>query len=323
MAYLIGTDEAGYGPNLGPLVIAASVWRVPNKLVGADLYDALGAGIARPGDENADGRVLVGDSKLLYQSQQGQGTLGNLERAVLSALALLKRPVRGWREVWAALDGAGSELCDGEPCLCDFQQSVPVDAKRGELRSAVARLRSTLRTARIQLVDLRAVAIMPSRFNELVEIAGNKATALSQITLGLLERAMTPIDAGPIDVICDKHGGRNHYLPLLQQQFPEWLVEVVRQGQAESRYRWGPPKRRVGVRFCVNGDSQLPAALASMAAKYLRELIMRAFNAFWSQHIPGIRPTAGYFGDARRFKDEIEPAQRKLGIADRQLWRCC
>ncbi|MEX0586448.1 MAG: DnaJ C-terminal domain-containing protein, partial [Pirellulales bacterium] len=99
--------------------------------------------------------------------------------------------------------------------------------------------------------------------------------------------------------------------------------EIVRQGQAESRYRWGPPARRVGVRFCVGGEAHLPAALASMVAKYLRELIMRAFNAFWSTHVPGIRPTAGYFNDARRFKDEIEPTQRKLGIEDRHLWRCC
>ena len=28
MTLLIGTDEAGYGPNLGPLVVAATAWRV-------------------------------------------------------------------------------------------------------------------------------------------------------------------------------------------------------------------------------------------------------------------------------------------------------
>ena len=31
MAYLIGTDEAGYGPNLGPLVISATLWEVPEE----------------------------------------------------------------------------------------------------------------------------------------------------------------------------------------------------------------------------------------------------------------------------------------------------
>ena len=28
MTLVIGTDEAGYGPNLGPLVVAASAWHV-------------------------------------------------------------------------------------------------------------------------------------------------------------------------------------------------------------------------------------------------------------------------------------------------------
>src|SRR3954452_13849763 len=31
MGILIGMDEAGYGPHLGPLVIAATVWHVPDE----------------------------------------------------------------------------------------------------------------------------------------------------------------------------------------------------------------------------------------------------------------------------------------------------
>ena len=29
---LVGIDEAGYGPNIGPLVIGASVWDLPASL---------------------------------------------------------------------------------------------------------------------------------------------------------------------------------------------------------------------------------------------------------------------------------------------------
>jgi hypothetical protein len=58
-----------------------------------------------------------------------------------------------------------------------------------------------------------------------------------------------------------------------------------------------------------------------MTAKYLRELAMRPFNAFWQQHVPGLRPTAGYPTDAKRFQGDIRTAQRKLGIEDRDLWR--
>ena len=39
MPYLLGTDEAGYGPNLGPLVISASLWEVPEGVRGDDLYE--------------------------------------------------------------------------------------------------------------------------------------------------------------------------------------------------------------------------------------------------------------------------------------------
>ena len=38
MPYLIGTDEAGYGPNLGPLVIAATAWQVPDDLPPAEEF---------------------------------------------------------------------------------------------------------------------------------------------------------------------------------------------------------------------------------------------------------------------------------------------
>jgi hypothetical protein len=66
----------------------------------------------------------------------------------------------------------------------------------------------------------------------------------------------------------------------------------------------------------------LAAALASMTAKYLREISLRPFNRFWQEHVPGLKPTAGYPNDARRFKAEILAAQQRLGIDDRVLWRC-
>lgn len=41
MPFLIGTDEAGYSPNLGPLVISASVWWLDDGDVEVDLYKRL------------------------------------------------------------------------------------------------------------------------------------------------------------------------------------------------------------------------------------------------------------------------------------------
>ena len=65
----------------------------------------------------------------------------------------------------------------------------------------------------------------------------------------------------------------------------------------------------------------LPVALASMTSKYLREAAMRPFNEFWCARVPGLKPTAGYPVDSRRFKQQIAAVQQELAIDDQILWR--
>jgi hypothetical protein len=62
-------------------------------------------------------------------------------------------------------------------------------------------------------------------------------------------------------------------------------------------------------------------ALASMLSKYLRESLMRRFNAFWAGHMPEVAPTAGYYNDGTRFLRDIDSKRRQLGIADEELIR--
>ena len=91
MGYLIGTDEAGYGPNLGPLVISATLWETPDGVGGEELYRRLDAAISpRPQRTSGNGHapLCIGDSKLLYQSGKG---LRLLERGLWAAFALLQR----------------------------------------------------------------------------------------------------------------------------------------------------------------------------------------------------------------------------------------
>ena len=73
--------------------------------------------------------------------------------------------------------------------------------------------------------------------------------------------------------------------------------------------------------FRMQGERFLPTALASMTAKYLRELAMRAWNEFWCARVKDQRPTAGYYSDSRRFKRDIERVQSELKIEDRIIWR--
>ncbi len=320
-SYLIGTDEAGYGPNLGPLVISATVWQVPDGTRGEDLYPLLGSCVApSPGRAAASGTasLVIGDSKRLYQPGGG---LGHLERALLVALALLDRHPTTWREAWDALWAGSTDRRPSVPWYDGYDGPVPIDADPGQIPSLVGTLREALATSGVALLDLRSKAVFPEEFNRLVEHYGTKGAALSHTTLELVAALMDPLPERPISIVCDKHGGRNRYRDLLTEHFPQHFIEIHGESRARSVYRFGPEKRRVKIRFQTKAESHLPTALASMASKYLRELAMRALNDFWCRRIDGLRPTAGYPQDAKRFKAEIAAAQAELGIDDRVLWR--
>jgi len=318
MAYLIGTDEAGYAPNLGPLVITCTVWRIAKVPPDLDLYRRLQAVVCPEGDGGAGGPLLVADSKVVYSPARG---LRLLERGVLAMVGLVDDVPNDWRAAWQLLDSEAAAHLDHLPWHRDYDSALPHTADRDDVLNAAGRLREGLAAAGVELVSVRSTAVFPEPFNDGADRWGNKAEALSRWTLALVAEALEACEAEEVRVTCDKHGGRNRYGRLLQEHFPEHLIEVYEEGLAASTYRWGPDERRIEVRFCAGGESFLPVALASMVSKYLRELAMQAFNDFWCRQVPNLRPTAGYPKDASRFKREIAQVQNRLGIDDRVLWR--
>lgn len=321
MGYLIGTDEAGYGPNLGPLVISATVWEAPDGVGGEDLFDRLAHVIApRIADVSGNGgpRVAMADSKALYTPDKG---LRHLERGLWAALGLFNHRPQKWRDVWLALAPDAIERMPLIPWYADYDGPAPLDADAEELSSLADALQSGLAAAGVRLAAVQSRVIFADEFNDLIDRHLSKGAALSHETLALAARLIEPLPAGPISVICDKHGGRNRYGPLLAAHFPEWLVEVHGESRERSLYRFGPAERRMEFCFRTKAESCLPAALASMASKYLRELAMRALNDYWRERVPGLQPTAGYPEDAKRFRAEIAKTQAKLRINDRVLWR--
>ena len=321
MPYLIGTDEAGYGPNLGPLVVSATVWQVTDGVSNEDLHDRLAAVVTnkpgRPGDDGV-ARLAMADSKVLYAPGKG---LGNLERGLLAALAAVGHCPRTWRDLFQALDPACLATFDGIPWYAGYDRPLPIDGADDQLGRAASIFDDGIRAAGIRLLGIRSRAVFPGQFNRLLREHESKGAALSHVTLGLAAEVAAPLAAGPISVVCDKHGGRNRYGPLLEDHFPDVFVERCGEGRQQSVYRFGPAGRRVEFCFRTKAESCLAAALASMASKYLRELAMGALNAFWGREVPGLKPTAGYPVDARRFKAAIADRQVALGIPDETLWR--
>ena len=338
---MIGIDEAGYGPNLGPLVVGATVWRVHGRVQGSgfrvqeedsttilaptethtkvDLYERLGAFVS---SHVAKDRLAIADSKSLYKPRGG---LQLLERGVLSALQITNgKAPRRWRELLAN--------CPALPWYADYECELPVDAAADEIDEVAAGLQETCSAADVSLEAVRSRMVFPREFNELTGEHGTKGAALSHVTIALLRKAIDSLTPEPrtlnptltppyISVSCDKHGGRNRYAALLQHHFPEHWIETHEESRGVSAYAWGPPEGRVSVTFRARGETELPTALASMTAKYHRELAMRAFNKYWCGQVEGLAPTAGYPQDAKRFKQEIAEQQKLAGIEDADLWR--
>lgn len=320
MSYLIGTDEAGYGPNLGPLLVAATVWNVPHQPHDTDFYQVLSKAVCSAPVNRSDTRLVLADSKQVYKSGNG---LDALERGVLATLLNVDNSIKfESAKIWSQLEPRHEQLRESVPWPVDVAGELPLAASLADVQSAAEKLQKNCAAANVSILQMQARAIYPSEFNTLTDQLGTKGELLSRTTLQLVADLIAELaPAEPVVILCDKHGGRKCYGGLLQDIFSDHFVEVLGETPTESRYRWGPPERRTEIRFRVGGEAFLPVALASMTAKYLRELSMRAFNDFWVQHVPNLRPTAGYPVDAKRFKAEIATAQRKLQIDDQVMWR--
>jgi ribonuclease HII len=316
---LIGVDEAGYGPNFGPLIVAATRWEVPIEAMADNraLDQLLTPFVQRtPVGEDLNA-IAIADSKQLYSSGAG---LGELERGVLSCLEAAHERPTSWKSLWGIAAPACTAELNAAIWRADYDEPLPCAVGADVLDVIAANFRANLAATDVRLVAMRAVAVFPAEFNRLVEQHGNKASALSETSLSLFEELL-PDDDSPTLVHCDKHGGRKRYGPLLQSRFPDDLVVVRKETQRESAYALGGSRRQTTVRFVAKGDEFFPAALASMLAKYLREQAMKAFNAFWAEHVPGLKPTAGYPVDAKRFRRDIADAKQRLDIDDHELWR--
>jgi ribonuclease HII len=312
MPWIVGIDEAGYGPNLGPFVMSSVACRVPECHRGANLWHVLRAAARRP-EEPTCTRLVVGDSKLVYTSGKG---LAELERTVLSGLAS------------RALTSAEIVMLLGPECHGELQDEIwymgdtplPVDAEHHACADGAGTMARLCAALEIVWGPARSVIICPRAFNGMLDRWGSKGAVLAFAAVELLRR----LPAGPDEVIIciDKHGGRNNYAATLQPAFPDDLVMAHEEGNDRSYYRTTDRGRQVEITFQPRADSEhFCVALASMVSKYLREVLMLEFNRFWQTHVPGLRPTAGYPGDSQRFWDAIEPITKRMRLPADTLWR--
>lgn len=296
---VIGTDEAGYGPNYGPLIVTASLWETDDPEFVTFSHEAGQSGLS------------IGDSKKLYH---GGGSLALLEKNVLGILKSIKIQPKSDTELFLSLSETGSFD------LCSDDSTVTLPFETDDTRSAASLFLNICSKTHIILSDICSRTVFAEEFNKFLNRHDSKGSMLSNLTMELVAKLLNRCE-GDCLVLCDKHGGRNRYLDLLSFFFPDEMIWIDQESRESSVYRLKQKGRSLEFRFIAKGESQIPIAFSSMVSKYLRELAMNRFNAFWQKHIPNLRPTAGYPEDAKRFKQDIADTQKRLDIDDDLIWR--
>ncbi|MAT15897.1 MAG: hypothetical protein CMJ46_11590 [Planctomyces sp.] len=307
-------DEAGYGPNLGPLVISVVAWKSNSAPRDTDFWTLLDPVVTQTWTRNEE-RLHVGDSKAVYTPARG---LKQLERSVLSLLGLMNAAPRSFRELVEFLSPHTLAEFDLEPWFADSDVELPLANTVDEIETGTARWRSCCGDCGIEPLALRSDIVGTVRFNEEVERHQSKGVVLSEATIRLLGEVWRPVREEDCWIIGDKHGGRNRYDDLLEPLAGETMILRRNEGAQRSEYRID----RTDIRFQTKAEAQFPVALASMISKYVREVSMELFNRYWVAHRPQLKPTKGYPSDARRFLNEVADLQEALAIETNCFWRC-
>lgn len=246
-----GIDEAGYGPMLGPLVVACAA-----------------AESARAVPFNALRRFGIRDSK---QFPPGPGRLARLASL---ALPFLGRP-RTWIELL-------------ERCALGDVSATPWYREDGPLHDAGDPPGRWRWRVRLVIVEPREI---------------NAGAKKSEVLFSATARLLRDLP-GPARVYADAQGMRRSYRALLEPYFDD--VRTLEERRGRWRYRLG----RTWLQFRTRGESAHDlTALASVVAKYVRELCMERVSGYWRRRcgleLP-FAPVSGYHNERTyRFADEV------------------
>ncbi len=318
MAILVGIDEAGFGPLLGPLVVSSCSFSIPSQMFDADLWQVLRKSVSIKRAHLA-GRLLITDSKKAYTKSIG---IGHLQRTVLACCKCLDKNPATLTELIKIICPESLERLAEYPWHKDMA-NYSICTGTADINIAANVFNDNMAGNDLKLLELKSCCLDVAFYNKRVSEVKNKASVLFSTTSQLIKNAYDVFGAEHLQILIDRQGGLAHYRRPLQLMFPEAELKILRESDTVSSYELNDNRRTMRIHFVVGADRKfLPVSLASMVSKFLRELLVDCMNRYFTSRCVGLQPTAGYWKDGLRFIADLKKDFPDFQYDSDQLIRC-
>ncbi|MBN2531036.1 MAG: hypothetical protein JXR76_31910 [Deltaproteobacteria bacterium] len=300
---IVGIDENGLGPVLGPLVVTACAFRA--RIYSEDEFWAL-----------SDKSLLADDSKVVFKKNQK----AKAETAVLKWLNLFALSPSDAHELYSQVCMPLPLPCPADNAhVCRPPKALAIPQYNASEFHVSEHIAARFETAGIHPLSAVAFTVCPGSYNDALDSGErNKLQLDFELMLQLVNQLKNNHPNEPILALCGKVGGTRCYSPWFAAA-GAGAITILEENRDRSRYQlYG----NCQMAFIKDGDSaHLPIAVASMVGKYLRELQMTEINERLRQgqpHISGYRDLK-----TKGFITETETIRNSLGIPDRCFIRNC
>jgi ribonuclease HII len=296
---VLGVDENGLGPLLGPLVTTAVALELGRYQVARLSTLGRELGIDDSKATAAFGRMALAESLALGALESLHGAAPGDAETLLGSLSL-DAPT----SLRAPCPEASLPQC--------WSAAITLPCFGGDVVSG-RRALGALATRGVRLVRVKSALACTRVLNDRLARGQSRV----EVDLELMERLVLDARAahtGDIHAVCGMVGGIRNYV--------EKLRHIARDKVRARRATLGTlafDMEGIGhVRFEIDADQRhLPVALASMIGKYVRELWMLRHNSFYRRFDANLLEVSGYHDPVtRRFIAETALLRKRLGVED-------
>ena len=107
----------------------------------------------------------------------------------------------------------------------------------------------------LELLPPRVEIVFEPTFNRLCAATRNKSSVLFSTTARHLDRLLRGHGGEGVLVVCDRHGGRSRYGPLLRLMFEDWDLTVLDETDRRADYLLSRGDARGRIVFAEKGDA--------------------------------------------------------------------